>query len=326
MRRLAVGAVIALIGVGAVAVQAAAPPAEIDGGAVATRQAVRNLPSGATTLAGCPVFPADNPWNADISGLPLRSNSAEIITTIQSIGGDFLWADFAPHTEYGMPFVVVPEHQPLVPVSYDAYGDESDPGPMPIPLDAPVEAGGDRHVLVLQQGTCKLFELFAASRSGGGWVAASGAVFDLRSNALRPERWTSADAAGLPIVPGLVRCADVAAGRITHAIRVTFERTQRGYVHPARHAASSSTDPNLPAMGMRLRLRADHDLSAFTGQARMILEAMKTYGLIVADNGQNWFFQGERADCFDEAALRQIRGKVPGTAFEVVDTGPVVPY
>jgi len=318
--------VVVIVAVGATLAWAAAPPTEITGGAVANRQAVRHLPPGATTLAGCPVFPADNPWNADIRALPVRSNSAAMISKIQSIGGDFLWPDFAPNTEYGMPFVVVPQSQPLVSVTYDLYGDESDPGPMPIPLDAPVESGGDRHVLVVQQGTCRLFELFGARRSGGGWVAASGAAFDLRSNGLRPDRWTSADAAGLPIVPGLVRCADMAAGRITHAVRVTFEQTQRGYVHPARHAASSSTDPNLPAMGMRLRLRADFDLSAFTGQARIMLEAFKTYGLIVADNGQNWFFQGERADCFDEAALRQIRGKVPGTAFDVVDTGPVIPY
>jgi hypothetical protein len=150
-------------------------------------------------------------------------------------------------------------------------------------------------------------------------------VFDLRSNALRPAGWTSADAAGLPIVPGLVRCEDLAAGRISHAIRVTFAQTRRAYVHPARHAASSSADPALPPMGARLRLRSDVDLSPFTGQARVIMEAMRTYGLIVADNGSNWYFQGEQADCFDESALRQIRGQVPGTWFEVVDTGPAVP-
>lgn len=324
MRRAA--GVAALLAVAGASLAWAAPVSEITGGAVATRQAVRNLPPGATSLAGCPVFPADNPWNAPVNALPVRADSASIIARIQAIGGDDLWPDFAPHTPYGMPITIVPQDQPLVPVTYDMYGAESDPGPMPIPLDARVESGSDRHVLVLQQGTCRLYELFAASRSGAGWTAGSGATFDLRSNALRPERWTSADAAGLPIVPGLVRCEDMAAGRITHAIRVTFEQTRRGYVHPARHAASSSTDPALPAMGMRLRLRAGYDLSAFTGQARIIMEAMKTYGLIVADNGQNWFFQGERADCFDESALRQIRGSVPGTAFEVVDTGPVVPY
>jgi hypothetical protein len=207
-------------------------------------------------------------------------------------------------------------------VSFSPYGSESDPGPYPIPLSAPVEAGSDRHVLALQQGTCLLYELFGASAGSRGWTAASGARFDLRSNGLRPDGWTSADAAGLPILPGLVRYDEVAAGRITHAIRVTFSSTYAGYIHPATHFASSNTDPALPPMGLRLRLRADFDLTPYTGAARVILVAMQHYGLIVADNGSNWFFQGATDPRWDDNDLDQLKS-VPGSAFEAVDTGPV---
>jgi hypothetical protein len=177
-------------------------------------------------------------------------------------------------------------------------------------------------VLVVQEGTCRLVELYRAFPAGGGWQADSGARFDLGSNALRPLGWTSADAAGLPILPGLVRYDEVAAGRIDHALRVTFARTQRGYILPATHFASSSTDPDLPPMGLRLRLRADYDLSGITGQARVIAEALQRYGLIVADNGSNWYVQGAPDPRWDDDDLRQLAG-IPGTAFEVVDTGPV---
>ncbi len=280
------------------------------------------------SIGGCPVFPSDNAWNQDVSALPLRSNSDAIIATIQANGGDFLHPDFGENPNYGIPYVVVPADQPDVPITYDAYGDESDPGPFPIPLDAPVEGGpdvtsGDRHVIALRQGTCELFELYVGRRSGDGWVAASGARFDLRSNALRPLGWTSANAAGLPILPGLVRHEEVAAGEIRHAIRVTFSRTQRGYVLPATHFASSRTDVDLPPMGLRLRLRADYDLSGVTGQARVIATAMQRYGLIVADNGSNWFFQGAPSPGWDDDDLNQLKS-IPGTAFEVVDTGPVI--
>ncbi len=178
-------------------------------------------------------------------------------------------------------------------------------------------------MLALQQGTCQLYELFAASPAGNGWAAASGARFDLRSNGLRPDGWTSADAAGLPILPGLVRYDEVASGRITHAIRVTFSSTYAGYIHPATHSASSSTDPALPPMGLRMRLRADFDLTPYTGAARVILVAMQHYGLIVADNGSNWFFSGASDPRWDDEDLDQLKG-VPGQAFEVVDTGPVL--
>ena len=303
---------------------AAAAVSTINGPATVGRQAVRVSPSG-PSLGGCPMFPADNAWNRDISQTPLHPRSAQIITRILADGGDYLHPDFGENPDYGIPYVVVPASQALVPITYTAYGDESDPGPFPIPLDAPVEGGGasgDRHVLVLRQGTCDLFELFVGIRSGSGWNAASGARFDLTSNALRPDGWTSADAAGLPILPGLVRYDEVAAGVIRHAIRVTFSETQRGYIAPATHFASDSTDPDRPPMGLRLRLRASYDLTQLTGQSRVIATAMQQYGLIVADNGSNWFFQGAPSAGWDDDDLNQLKD-IPGTAFEVVDTGPV---
>jgi hypothetical protein len=309
---------------------AAAPIAAVSGPATADRPAARGgsppLPAGGPAIGGCRVFPADHAWNTDVSAFPLHPSSAAIVARIQSIGAGSLHPDFGGDGRYGIPFMVVPADQPAVPITYTAYGDESDPGPFPIPLDAPVEgagaAAGDRHVIALRQGTCELFELFDASRTAAGWSAASGARWDLATGALRPLGWTSADAAGLPIVPGLVRYEEVAAGVIEHAIRVTFAQTQRGFILPATHFASSSTDPLLPAMGMRLRLKASYDISALTGQARVIAVALARYGLIVADNGSNWFFQGATDARWDDEDLAQLK-RVPGTAFEVVDTGPV---
>jgi hypothetical protein len=303
---------------------AAAAIATIDGPATVGRQAVRVSPPG-PSLGGCPMFPADNAWNQDVSQLPLHPRSGAMIAQIQADGLDNLHPDFGENPNYGIPYVVVPANQALVPITYTAYGDESDPGPFPIPLDAPVEgggAGGDRHVLALRQGTCDLFELFVGIRNGSGWNAASGARFDLTSNALRPDGWTSADAAGLPILPGLVRYDEVATGVIRHAIRVTFSETQRGYIAPATHFASDSTDPDRPPMGLRLRLKASYDVSQLTGQARVIAVAMQQYGLMVADNGSNWFFQGAPSPGWDDDDLNQLKD-IPGTAFEVVDTGPV---
>jgi len=323
MRRFVpVGAVAAALF--ATAGVAAAAIATIDGPATVGRQAVRVSPPG-PSLGGCPMFPADNAWNQDVSQLPLHPRSAAMIAQIQADGLDNLHPDFGENPNYGIPYVVVPASQALVPITYTAYGDESDPGPFPIPLDAPVEGGGasgDRHVLVLRQGTCDLFELFVAIRNGSGWNAASGARFDLTSNALRPDGWTSADAAGLPILPGLVRYDEVAAGVIRHAIRVTFSETQRGYIAPATHFASDSTDPDRPPMGLRLRLKASYDVSQLTGQARVIAVAMQQYGLMVADNGSNWFFQGAPSPGWDDDDLNQLKD-IPGTAFEVVDTGPI---
>jgi hypothetical protein len=320
VRARAIGlGVVVLAATAGVSAALAAGGGPIEGPATATHPAERAVGG---TVGDCPVFPADNPWNQYVGDLPLRAGSADTIAAINSSGGTRLHPDFGENPDYGIPYVVVPADQPLVPVTYDGAGDESDPGPFPIPLDAPVEGGSDRHVLVVRDGTCDLFELFAAQRSGGGWTAYSGARFDLSSNALRPLGWTSADAAGLPILPGLVRYEEVASGRIRHAIRVTFSRTQRGYVLPATHFASSRTDPALPPMGLRLRLRADYDLSGLTGQARVIAVAMQEYGLIVADNGSNWFFQGAPSAGWDDDELNQLKA-VPGSAFEVVDTGPV---
>ncbi|HEU5089092.1 MAG TPA: hypothetical protein VFT99_16665, partial [Roseiflexaceae bacterium] len=213
--------------------------------------------------------------------------------------------------------------QPLVPITFTDYGDESDPGPYPIPPNAPIEAGGDRHVLVLQQGACKLFELYQANPNGSGWDAASGAVFDLRSNALRPDGWTSADAAGLPILPGLARYDEVNSGRITHALRFTVYRSQRAYIHPATHQAGATDDPAYPPMGLRLRLKSSYDISGFHGQARVILEALRTYGMIVADNGSSWFISGARDPRWNDDDLEQLK-TVPGSAFEVLQSGPIM--
>ncbi len=312
-------------GVAAVAIAA---PSQIQDPAVAHQPAERLGSSlDGPTVGGCPVFPSDNAWNMQIADEPVHARSSQIIATIQSNGGDFLHPDFGENQSYGIPFVVVPAGTARVPITYNAYGDESDPGPFPIPLDAPVEGppgatSGDRHVISIEQGSCELFELFVAERAGAGWQAASGARFDLRSNALRPFGWTSADAAGLPIFPGLVRYEEVDAGEIHHAIRITFTRTQRGYILPATHFASSDTNPDLPAMGLRLRLKSSYDISQLSGQARVIAVAMKRYGVIVADNGSNWFFQGARSTGWDDDDLNQLKS-IPGTAFEVVDTGPV---
>lgn len=281
----------------------------------------------APVLGGCPVFPANNPWNTDISARARHANSDRIISSINSLGGRFMHADFGGGGQYGIPFVTVSSTATQWPVRYTDYGDESDPGPFPIPRHAPIEGGaasdGDRHVIALQKGTCELFELYRAFPRSTRWDAASGATWDLRSNRLRPAGWTSADAAGLPILPGLARCEDIAAGAVRHALRVTFVRTRRGYVSPARHFASSTTSSSLPAMGMRLRLKSSFDITRYHGQARILLVAMKRYGLMVADNGSNWFITGAADDCWDDDDLNQLK-QVPGAAFEVVDTGRVV--
>jgi hypothetical protein len=326
VRRQAVGVPAALaVGVFAVAGVAVAALTSFDRPATVAEPADRVRPPG-PVIGGCPVFPADNAWNRDISGDPLHPQSDAIVAKIQSIGGDNLHPDFGENPDYGIPYVVVPADEPLAPITYRLYGDQSDPGPWPVPLDAPVEGGGavgDRHVLVVQQGTCDLFELFNAIQQGSGWSADSGARFDLDSNALRPLGWTSADAAGLPILPGLVRFEEVASGAIRHAIRVTFSQTYAGYILPATHFASSRTDPTLPPMGLRLRLKASFDTSALTGQARIIAVAMQRYGLIVADNGSNWFFQGSPSPGWDDDDLNQLK-TISGSQFEVVDTGPVL--
>jgi hypothetical protein len=299
---------------------------------------VRN--AGGPTLGGCQVFPADNPWNTDISSYPVHPNSAAYIANINADpdaqkyqNQSTLHADFGENPDYGIPYVIVPGSQPFVPINFVEYPEESDPGPYPIPPNAPIEGGassdGDRHVLVLNSGNCLLYELYRAFKDtrGPGWSADSGAVFNLNSNALRPEGWTSADAAGLPILPGLVRYEEVAAGAINHALRFTVWQTQRGYIHPATHFASDSTDPNRPPMGLRLRLKASYDISGYTGQARVILEALKKYGMIVADNGTSWFITGAPypgpGPGWNDDDLDQLK-RLPGSAFEAVSTGPII--
>jgi hypothetical protein len=291
--------------------------------AVTVANCVAPAPCGPPVIGGCQIFPADNPWNQDISAAPVHANSAAYITSIGQSGNGFLHADFGSNPDYGIPFIIVPQSQPGVPVNFTDYGDESDPGPYPIPLNAPIEPGRDSHTLALQQGPCKLYELYLATPSISQWNAGSGAIFDLNSNALRPEGWTSADAAGLPILPGLARYDEIQAGAITHALRVTVGQTQRGYIHPATHWASSSSNPALPPMGLRLRLRANFDTTPYDGHARVILEAMKTYGLIIADNGTSWFVTGATDPRWDDDDLNQLK-TVPGSAFEAVNTGPIV--
>jgi hypothetical protein len=276
--------------------------------------------AGSPTIGGCPIFPKDNPWNTDVSAFPVDTAH----DYIGSLGSMTLWPDFGGDGAYGIPYVSVPFSQPLVPISFEV-ADESDPGPYPTPLDAPVEGGGDRHVLTLRQGDCKLFELFAAEREGSGWHAYSGAAWDLRSNALRPERWTSADAAGLPILPGLARREEADSGVIRHALRITVPVTQKAYIHPATHWASDNTDPSQPPMGLRVRLKASYDISGLRGHARAVAQALKTYGALVADNaGSSRVYVGGAVDPgWDDEALNGIK-TIPASALEAVQTGPVV--
>jgi hypothetical protein len=273
-------------------------------------------------IGGCAVFPANNAWNRDVSRDPVDARSNAYIRSIDAHGNHFLHADFGGGGHYGIPYGVVSRSQPRVPIRFTAYGSESDRGPYPIPDGARVEEGSDRHVLIAQRGTCKLFELFDARRSGGGWAAGSGAVFDLRSNRLRHEGFTSADAAGLSIIAGLARYDEVRAGAIRHALRFTVSESQRGYIHPATHQASSRTDPNLPPMGLRLRLKATYPIGRFHGQARVILTALKRYGMFVADNGSDWFITGGSDRRWNDQDLNQLK-QVPGNAFEAVRTGRI---
>ncbi len=281
--------------------------------------------SSVPTLGGCRVFPADNPWNTDISQYPVDPNSAAYLARMNAATTN-LHPDFGSNATYGIPYVIVGASQPLVPVTFD-YADESDPGPYPIPPNAPVEGGpgatGDRHVLVADSGNCRLYEMYDATYVGPGWHAGSGAVFDLSSNALRPDYWTSADAAGLPILPGLVRYDEVQAGAIDHALRFTVHATQAGFIHPATHFASSITDPTYPPMGLRVRLKASFDLSRFTGESRVVLTALKRYGMFVADNGSDWFITGATDTRWNDDDLDQMK-TVPASAFEVVRTGTIV--
>jgi hypothetical protein len=280
--------------------------------------------AGAPSLAssGCPLFPADNVWHAEVSRLPVHPRSGAYLASMGTGAG--IHADFGSGTweggPIGIPYTVVPAGQARVPVRF-GYAGESDPGPYPIPPDAPVEGGpdaaGDRHVLVVQAGSCRLYELFDAHRDGGGWRAGSGAVWDLRANRLRPAGWTSADAAGLPIFPGLVRYDEVRRGHVDHAIRISFDSTRNAWIHPASHCAGDTKEPNAPAMGLRLRLKSGYGLGGFSGGAKVIARALKRYGAFAADNGANWFFGGTSDHRWRDENLNQLK-RIPGSAFEVV--------
>ena len=289
-------------------------------------------PGAGPHIGGCSVFPGDNPWNRDISSLPVRADSDEFIDSIGR--DDHVHPDFGTEWEgapIGIPFVTVGESQRKVPIEFTAYGDESDPGPYPVPANAPVEGGaasdGDRHVLVVDTDACVLYELYRAfPASGGAWSADSGAVFQLSTNDEHPLEWTSADAAGLPIFPGLVRYDEIVTeGALRHAVRFTVSRSRKAIVAPARHYASSSNDASLPPMGLRLRMKQSYDCGAFSNEARVVCDGLKHYGLIVADNGSDWYLSGAPDPRWDDDAVGDLKS-ITGDAFEVVDSGPIETY
>ncbi len=295
--------------------------------ALATMLAVGGASASAPRLGqapGCPVFPDSSPWNQRVDRLPVAADSDRVVASIGL--DDHMHADFGSGLwdggPIGIPITVVRGTQAKTRISFD-YADESDKGPYPIPANVAIEGGrasdGDRHALIVDRDRCKLYELFALyPADGGGWKAGSGAIWDLRSNRLRPAGWTSADAAGLPILPGLARYEEVARGRIAHALRFTASETRRAYVWPARHFASDATDPALPPMGLRVRLKASYPIAGFPPQARVVLRALKEYGMILADNGSNWYVSGAPHPKWSNDQLHALH-RVPGSAFEVVD-------
>ena len=267
----------------------------------------------------CPLFPVSNVWNKRVDSLPPAPNSDAIIGAIGADTGlhpDFgtVW-DGKPN---GIPYTIASKTTKRYRLSFE-YASESDKGPYPIPSNVKIEGGSDHHALIVDRDSCKLYELYALQRSGSGWSAGSGAIWNLRSNKLRPATWTSADAAGLPILPGLVRYDEVARGHIDHALRFTVDNTRNTFIYPARHQASDQTDPSLPPMGLRVRLRADVDISGYPKPVRVILTALKRYGMIVADNGSSWFISGAPDPRWNDDALHAIGG-ITGADFEVVDT------
>ncbi len=278
--------------------------------------------AGAPDAEGCPAFPRSSHWNRPVDDLPVHSRSEQIVDSIGRDEGAH--ADFGSPARSAFPTSPCPAARSACRSSFEV-ADESDPGPYPIPRDAPIEGGpegdGDRHVIVVDRDACRLYELFSATPEDGGdgWRAGSGATWNLKSNAMRPEGWTSADAAGLPIFPGLARPDEVEKGKIDHALRITVPTSRQEFVYPARHYASDDPDPNLPAMGERLRLKESFDVSGFPRQARVVLQALKTYGAIVADNGSPWFISGVPSGRWDDDDLQSLK-RVPGSAWEVVDS------
>jgi hypothetical protein len=282
------------------------------------------------TIGGCAIFPADNPWNTRIDDTTKYPVNAMSSTYIASIGASTHmhpdWGDWSTN-HYGIPWQTVPASQAGAPMTFN-YADQSDPGPYPFPSDAKVEgganSGGDQHVLVLEEGSCTLYETYNSSYTNPGWTCDSGAKFNLGSDALRTDGWTSADAAGLPVLPGLVKVSEVQAGAINHAIRMTVNSSQQGYIHPATHAAGDN-NTSLPPMGLRLRLQASFDTSKFTGASLVVVTALKQYGVIVADNGSSWYISGDSDDNWTplmDDLVSQLEN-VHGSDFEAVQTGSI---
>jgi hypothetical protein len=310
-------AVALLLTVGAGPVGAAPPPGNLGSCTV--------FPAPpASTSPRAPSLATEAAWNQNISKAPRAGDSAKVIAYIDSHGGDAIHPDFGSPRAYGFPYAVVGAGAKKLPIHYTAYGAESSPGPFPVPANAPVEGGaraeGDRHVLVVDRSTCKLYELYDAffqAKPKPHWNADAGVEWDLDSAALRPDGWTSADAAGLPIFPGLVRYEEAAAGHVDHAIRVTVDSTRNAWIHPASHCAGDTSSGAAPPMGLRLRLKASYGLGGMGTAARAIAVAMKEYGLIVADNGSNWYISGTSDPRWDDEELDALK-KIPGSAFEVV--------
>jgi hypothetical protein len=280
------------------------------------------------SLNGRQLFPPDDPWNTDISREPVDPNSDVLIASVgprKSLHPDF--GSSYNGEPWGVPYVFVPGNQPKVKIKF-TYADESDRGPYPVPPDAPIEGGprsdGDRHILIVDKDNWILYEIYRAFPAGTGWTADAGAIFDLKKKSpQRPIGWTSADAAGLPVMAGLVRYDEIVEqGKLTHALRFTAPHTRRGFLYPASHFASSSQDTNLPPMGMRVRLKADYDISRFPPQARVILQGLKTYGMILADNGGSWFISGGPDQRWSDAQIETLKG-VEGSDFEVVRMGKI---
>lgn len=267
-------------------------------------------------LSACRIFPSSNVWNRRVDSLPVAANSDAMIAAIGL--GSSLHPDFSNAGRYGIPYNIVGSSTPTSAVTFQ-YADESDPGPYPIPASPKIEGGSDRHLLMIDTSACDLYELFAASKTSSGWHAGSGAAWDLGSNALRPAGWTSADAAGLPIFPGLVRYSEVAAGAIRHAIRFTAPSTCNGYIYPATHEAGSGSCSSKPPMGLRVRLKASVDISGFGPQSQVILKALQQHGMLLADNGSPWYITGAPDSHWNDDELHGL-GAISGADFEVVDT------
>jgi hypothetical protein len=331
------GRAVAVVAAILLSVAAILPPAFLAGSALAGPPTARRPPSltparpvstrrpatdTGPVLAGtsCPVFPATNVWNRRVDDLPVASNSATMVAAIGSSSS--LHPDFSDAGGYGIPFNIVGQTTARSTVTFD-YASESDHVGYPIPATPLIEGGSDRHILLVERDECRLYELFNARRVSGTWRAGSGATWDLRSNALRPAGWTSADAAGLPILPGLARYEEVAAGEIAHALRFTAPSTCAGYRYPARHQAGSGSCSSKPPMGLRVRLKASVNVSGYGTQARIILTALKRYGMLLADNGSAWYVTGAPSGGWNDDVLHALHG-IKGSDFEVVDTTGLV--